>query len=293
VSDAPEMTIKALAPWFGGKRTLAPRIIAELGKHSAYWEPFCGGLSVLLNKQPSSHETVNDLHGDLINLARVLAHEDQAPQLYGRLARVLFDEKRREDSLACIAIATDPVDRAFHWFIVNWFGRNGFSGTKGSDKSSFSVRWTPSGGHGGQRFHSAVESIPAWHHRLRRVTILQRDAFDVINNIDDHPQVALYCDPPYLAKAAEYEHDFTADGGIFADDHTRLAQALSRFTRARIVVSYYRHERLAELYPPERWTVVDCSMSKGLHNAGKRGNTAREAPELLIVNGPSFTEGTQ
>lgn len=284
------MKITALAPWFGGKRTLAPRIVTELGKHSAYWEPFCGGLSVLLSKPPSSHETVNDLHGDLINLARVVADDDKAPKLYGRLARVLFDEKRREESLEAIATATDPVDRAFHWFIINWFGRNGFSGTSGNDKSSFAVRWTPSGGHGGQRFHSAVESIPAWHHRLRRVTILQRDAFGVLDGIHDDPQVAIYCDPPYIDKAATYEHDFEAGGGIFADDHTRLANALARFRHARVVVSYYRHDRIADLYPAPHWNVIDCAMAKGRHNAGRRGNTAKEAPEILIVNGPSYSE---
>jgi hypothetical protein len=29
--------------------------------------------------------------------------------------------------------------------------------------------------------------------------------------------------------------------------------------------------------------------NKGLHNAGRHGSEGKEAPELLIVNGPSFT----
>lgn len=37
MSDAAPMTIRSLAPWFGGKRTLAPRIVAELGTHTQYW----------------------------------------------------------------------------------------------------------------------------------------------------------------------------------------------------------------------------------------------------------------
>ncbi len=45
-----EAKITAIAPWFGGKRTLAPRIIEALGKHTAYWEPFCGSMAVLLAK---------------------------------------------------------------------------------------------------------------------------------------------------------------------------------------------------------------------------------------------------
>ena len=69
------MKIKALAPWFGSKRNLAPEIVRELGKHRKYDEPFCGSAAVLLAKEPATCETVNDLHGDLINLARVVKDE--------------------------------------------------------------------------------------------------------------------------------------------------------------------------------------------------------------------------
>lgn len=285
------MKITAIAPWFGGKRTLAPRIVEALGEHSAYWDPFCGGLSVLLAKPPSSHETVNDLHGDLINLARVIADDELASQLYGRLARVLFDERRRDDSIAALkADDLAPADRAFHWFIVQWFGRNGFSGTVGQEKSSFAVRWTPNGGHGGQRFASAVESIPAWHHRLRRATILNRDGFEVVEKIDDHPKVVVYCDPPYVKKDARYEFDFR-DDGMFGDDHIRLASSLRRFTKARVVVSYYDCDRVRELY--EGWRFIDCTINKGLHNAGRRGQEGTVAPEVLITNLPPAARSAQ
>lgn len=281
----PEMKITAIAPWFGGKRTLAPTIVKELGKHSAYWEPFCGSLAVLLGKPPSSHETVNDLNRDLINLARVIADPDTVGDFYLRLSQVFFDEQRRAESLASLEILDlPPLERAFHYFIVNWFGRNGFSGTVGADKSSFAVRWTPNGGHGGQRFASAVDSIPAWHDRLRRATILNRDAFELIEKIDDHPRVAIYCDPPYLVKNAKYIHDFSNS------DHERLAKLLSRFKQARVVVSYYRDPMLDVLYPT--WTHRDCTRSKGLHNAGKRGQEGTEAPEVLIINGPSYAGAT-
>ena len=285
MSDKPAIT--AILPWFGSKRTMAPLIVKQLGKHSAYWEPFCGSLSVLLAKPPSSHETVNDLHGELINLARVIADENLAPQLYAALSRLLCDESVRDEMLA-LAPSEDPVERARRYFAVAWLGRNGFTGTVGCEKSSFAVRWTPGGGHGGQRFASAVESIPAWHHRLRRVTILNRDGFGVLDKIDDHPRVAIYCDPPYIEKEASYEHDFESLS-LLGDDHARLAVSLGRFKKTRVVLSYYRHERLADLYPADMWRRVDCSMNKGLHNAGRRGQTASIAPEVLLVNGEAYT----
>lgn len=92
---ADDMPIKALAPWFGSKRTLAPRIVAELGKHRAYWEPFCGSMAVLLAKPESSHETVNDLHGDLVNLIRVVQCPTRGPALYRRLRRVVLHDAIR------------------------------------------------------------------------------------------------------------------------------------------------------------------------------------------------------
>lgn len=58
------MKITALLPWGGSKRTLAARIIHQLGPHRCYWEPFCGSMAVLLAKELATMETVNDLHGD-------------------------------------------------------------------------------------------------------------------------------------------------------------------------------------------------------------------------------------
>ena len=45
--------------------------------------------------------------------------------------------------------------------------------------------------------------------------------------------MAIYCDPPYLEKGAEYVHDFCAG------DHQRLAKALSRFAKARVVLGAF------------------------------------------------------
>lgn len=73
---------------------------------------------------------------------------------------------------------------------------------------------------------------------------------------------------------------------MFGDDHQRLAAALSRFSRSRVVVSYYRHPRLEGMYPKGRWTHVNCETAKNLSHQG--GGSAR-AHEVLIINGPSHT----
>ena len=88
-----DMKIKSLVPWFGGKRRLAPRIVEMFGQHKAYWEPFCGSMAVLMLKSPCEMETVNDLHGDLINLAKVIQDKELGFQLYDKLSRTFYVEK--------------------------------------------------------------------------------------------------------------------------------------------------------------------------------------------------------
>lgn len=148
------------------------------------------------------------------------------------------------------------------------------------------IRWTAGGGSGPTRFRNAVESIPAWHDRLRNVVILRKDMFDVVSKVEDAEGVAIYCDPPYLPETmsgdSRYLHDFDEA------DHCRLANALRRFERARVVLSYYDSLKLAELYPG--WNKIDCSRHKHLHVQNKRGMGRKAAPEVLLVNGVVYGE---
>lgn len=297
------MKIRAIVPWFGSKRVLAPRIVEALGPHRAYWEPFCGSMAVLLAKPVCSQETVNDLHGDLVNLGLVIQHPELGPQLYRRLRRTLVHEELHRCSKAVCStpgiwtpFRTDPMrlekrdlDRAYWYFIASWLGRNGTIGTHNYN-NNFCARYTVNGGIQGTRFASAVDSLPAWRRRMREVTILQKDGFELLGKIEDQAGVAIYCDPPYLREtrcpsggfnrtsgSATYIHDFESE------DHDRLAESLRRFRLARVVVSYYDHPRLAELYPG--WSKELIPVAKGMAVQGKRGSKKVEALEVLLVNG--------
>ena len=70
--------------WFGGKAQLATRIVALLPEHHTYVEPFGGSAAVLLAKQPSPVEVLNDMDGDLVNFWFVL--RDYPAELERRLA---------------------------------------------------------------------------------------------------------------------------------------------------------------------------------------------------------------
>jgi len=283
VNDSPKIT--AISPWFGSKRTLAGEIIRELGKHKAYWEPFCGSMAVLLSKEPVRQETVNDLHGDLINLARVIQDRSAGASLYRRLRRTLMHEETLREATEVLTSGSNGLDRAWAFFVSSWMGRNGSVGTEGHARTAtFCVRYTANGGDSATRFNGAVAAIPHWRRRLRNVTILNRDAFDVLAKLADEPGTVAYIDPPYLVKGARYVHDF-GDGFMGQDDHARLAAVLGRFTKTRCVVSYYDHPRLAELYPS--WTKRIIVVNKNMAVSGGNGD-AKKAAEVLLINGPSY-----
>lgn len=288
------MVVSSIAPWYGSKRTLAPEIIAEFGPHKSYWEPFCGSMAVLLAKPPAGMETVNDLHSDLINLARVLA-SDRCAELYHRCQRSLmhgglFDEAKAECFGGEIeppadtdSVGDEHVHRAWCYLVMSWQGRNGNAGTKPTN-ITLARRYTHNGGSGGLRWQSAVDSIPAWHQRLRSVVIVQDDGLELLGKIADQPGVVIYVDPPYFQKSTKYLHDFTLR------EHVSLAEALERFRHARVIVSYYDDPRLERLY--SGWTVRKLQINKGLRNANARGpnGSAAAAPEVLLINGPSLVE---
>ncbi len=239
-------------------------------------------MAVLLAKKVVPMETVNDLNGDLINLALVLQSESLAVNLYERLSRTLMHEAlfRREAKAwkkagRLPATSSPSPDRAFQFFLCSWMGMNGVAGTA-SYNQGFCARFTKSGGHAATRFLAAVESIPAWHERLRSVTILSRCGMEIISKIEDDVGVVIYADPPYLVKGAKYVHDF--EGA----DHQRLAELLRRFRKARVVVSYYADPRLNDLYP--NWAVLNCPTAKALVSSGRRGKGRNEAPEVLLIN---------
>jgi len=276
-----EMKIKAAVPWLGSKRNLAPVAIKLLGPHRVYWELFCGSMAVLFAKVLCVMETVVDLHADLTNLAKVLQSEALALKLYRRAARTLMSDQLHREArnrlveARLVEMDSPDLDRAYDYLLCSWQGRNGAAGTS-CHNSGFCVRYTSNGGHAAKRWKGVIESIPWWHQRLLNVTVLRRDVFGVGEKIEDKAGTAIYCDPPYFEKGSKYLHDFTDD------DHERLATLLHRFRETRVVLSYYDHPKLDELYP--RWTKHYITVAKAMSHQNKRGENKKRAVEVLLTN---------
>lgn len=285
--------IPRMLPYYGCKADLSDEIIAEIPSDHRMWFELCGGsLAVTLGKKPCAHEYVNDLYGFVVNVARVLADEVMARELYGTLNRLLLCEELFDEAKARLACSTGDqslsVRRAADFLFVAWAGRSGITGTKLTN-AHFSPRYTSSGGSRGDLWAEVVASVPDWHRRLARVNVLQRDCVALASSIDDEPTTVIYCDPPYIrdgetrTSSTKYVHEFSAR------DHVRLARALGRFKRARVIVSYYDHAWLYRLSPG--WTVRRLDATKRLPTGNRRGSERESAPEVLLINGPSLVEG--
>lgn len=278
------MKIKAIVPWFGTKRRLAPVIVDLMGTHRVYWEVFCGSMAVLLAKPPCEMETVNDLHGDLINLAKVIQDKELGFQLYDKACRTLYSEQLFREAKDRWVSNEGPFDgpdfdRAFDYFSISWMAINGFAGTKRYNYQ-FALRWSVGGGQGSTRWKSVVKSIPAWHKRLRDIVIIQRDSFEILEHIKDDEDVAIYCDPPYVVKGSKYLHDFEEK------QHAELRDLLDRFKKSRVLVSYYEDPIIDKLYVG--WHRAHAKVNpQSLNNAtrGTRNDKPKRPPiEILYTN---------
>lgn len=280
----PKPALGGLLPYFGAKRMQAPAIVAALGEHQAYYEPFFGSGAVLFAKPAARQEVVCDLHGGVTNLARVVQDDTQASALFDRVLRTQFNQSLYDH--ACYRTGQfgrrnfderPDLDAAYYYLVTAWMGRNGLAGTTRETRSGFCKRFTSNGGDPAARFRAVADSIPDWWLRLRNVTVIHGDGVEVLGRVEDKAGTAVYLDPPYFEEGGRYRHGF-APG-----DHDRLAAAASRFTRTRVVVSYYRDDRLDGLYPPAAgWVHRDAKTKKQMTNR------AKDAPEVLLVkNGVS------
>lgn len=277
--------VTAFLPWFGAKRMQAQSIVPHLGEHQSYWDIFCGSLALLWAKPQSRSEVVNDLHGGLINLLRLVQDEGTAIRLYARLERTLFCKPIYLEStqwLATYAVEREELVRAgaspcpewaYHYFVASWMGRNGLSGTEAEYRSGFAIRYTTPGGDPAVRFRAAVSNIPRWYERLKRTTVLQEDGIALAEKIGDQSGTSVYVDPPYLKEGWQYRHGFSAK------QHEHLATVLRRFRSARVVVSYYEDPLLEHLYLRHGWRLVRQKVDRKM-GGGDRG----KAPEVLLLN---------
>lgn len=273
--------------WHGGKHYLARRIVALMPRHLHYVEPFAGGLAVLLERDPNDRnlwlskatgqsgvsEVANDLNRDLTNFWRVLQHPTLFPEFRRAceatpLSRLEYERAEEGDG-----IYTDPVGRAWAFFVRCRQSRAGtFQGFTSLTRSR-----TRRGINGNaSEWLGAVEGLLAVHARLLPVVVENLDALKLIVREDD-PGTLFYCDPPYLhetrATTDAYAHEMTRE------QHCDLLGTLAAL-KGKFLLSGYHSDLYDTVAVREGWRVHEFDLPN--HAAG--GATKRRMTEVVWAN---------
>jgi DNA adenine methylase len=216
-------SVSPVAPYIGGKRRLAARVIEYINAwpHETYAEPFVGMGGVFLRRpSPARCEVINDASRDVATFFRIL--QRHYPQFMETLkfqitSRAAFDRLCRTapDTL------TD-LERAARFLYLQRlsFGGKVTGRTFGVDQGR------------GARFNlnTLGTRLEELHERLAGVVIECLD-FEVFLRRYDRPETLFYLDPPYYGTEGYY------GPGLFGrDDFERLARALGQL-RGRFLLS--------------------------------------------------------
>jgi DNA adenine methylase len=185
--------------WPGGKSRMLKHLLPLIPEHTCYCEPFMGGIAVLLAKQRSDVEVINDLNGDLVALYRNLQHH--LPELLREMDFMFSSRQTLHDYIAQPGIT--EIQRAARFLLKN---RTSFGG----GMKSFAVARTSGGGGAFSRAKS-TDLLGAVHTRLDGV-VVEHLSYERCLELYDSKDSFFFIDPPYLnAPTGAYEGFSEAD----------------------------------------------------------------------------------
>ena len=245
--------------YHGGKFRIADWIISQFPPHKTYVEPFGGGGSVLLCKEPSQVEVYNDLDDEVVNLFRVL-RSDQAELLARQVYLTPFS---RTELSHAYGVYGDPVEQA-RCLIVR--AQMSF-GSAGATRAKHGFRYgeTTKGYSSAKRWDKQPEIILQVVERFKNVFIENRGAINCIKDHDSQDTL-FFVDPPYLTdtrqSSNQYVHEMTDT------QHKELLEVLLN-VKGKVFISGYDHPIYNEAL--SGWK----KLTKSVRASGRRGCVMR------------------
>ena len=257
--------------WVGGKSRLRKQIISLLPQHTCYVEPFGGAAWVLLGKDRSDVEVLNDIDGELMNFFRVIKNRPEEFIESFDLALVSREEFERLSRLdVSTASEIERAHRFYYLIMAGWGGELAYP--------RFQTSITDGGG--GNRLIGALRTlrsrIEPVHTRLRSV-IIENLGWEKLIDRYDRSGVVFYLDPPYPENGCNYLHNMRS-----WDDHRRLASRLQE-CKASWIYSSYDTEEVRALFSDSPCFIMPVRSASGMISK-KSGTTRVENKEVLITN---------
>lgn len=231
----------------GGKHYLAEWICSLMPEHEHYLEPYFGGGSVLLRKDPEGvSEVICDLSGALTNFWRVLQDPISFDAFRLRCRSTPFSEIEWAEAKQLMRGLRNNDHPAYPSLCVKWaheffvYCRQSMAGRQDSFAPLTKRRLRRGMNEQVSAWLSSVEELDVVHARLKRVLILKpTDAMRLLPRYDK-PKWLYYLDPPYLAETREspdvYEHEMTQD------QHAGMLKTCLALKHAKVMLSAYRSD---------------------------------------------------
>ena len=230
--------------YYGSKFRLAHWIISFFPDHHHYVEPFGGAANVLLVKDPSPLETFNDLNDRIVNFFRVL--RERPDEL---VEKIMLTPWARKEFELCLEESDDlcPIELARKlYFRLSMSYQSAFLSSKGN--------WRRHKNGKRAAFEDVrPETLYAAAERLQRVQIENRDAFQLIREMDSS-ETLFYLDPPYVLQTRSqkkaYSHEMTDD------QHREFAELLYQ-VKGYVILSGYPTAVYRELFEEKGWEKLE------------------------------------
>lgn len=261
----PVRPVAPVAPYFGGKRNLAKRVIGRIARvpHVAYVEPFVGMGGIFLRRPfKVGSEVINDISGDVVVLYRILQHHYQA--FMDVLRRQVTSREHFERLLAENPDSLTDLRRAARFLYLQ---RVAYGGKV--QGRNFGVAMDGRGG----RFNvtALAPMLEEVHDRLSGV-VIERLAWHALIPRYDREGTLFYLDPPYWGCEDDYGL------GVFSrDDFAHLAGVLAGL-KGKFIMSLNDTPGVRETFRQFTIEAVETTYSV----AGK----PTKAAEVLISNLP-------
>ena len=261
--------------WHGGKFYLAKRIIAMMPPHIHYVEPFAGGLSVLLGKDPEGiSEVANDTHGELTNFWDVLKGEATFAGFQRLVQATPFSEVEWDRVKRGEPAGDDPVTRAYRFFVLC---RQSLAGRMKNFATLTRNRTRRNMNEQASAWINTIEGLPAVHERLKRVAILNDRAQKVIKT-QDGENTLFYLDPPYVHETRSTTYEY-GEHEMGEKEHEGLVELVAG-CEGKVMLSIYEHPIYDRLVQKHRWKVAKFE----LPNNAARGANKRRMVECVYMN---------
>ena len=259
--------MKTPISYYGGKQTLAAKIIALIPEHRLYCEPFFGGGAVFFAKEPAPVEVINDTNKELINFYKVVQSDFVSLEKEVKITLHSRDLHRKASTIYNNPDMFSEVKRAWaFWTLASQSFASIIDGAWGYDKikkcTSIKIK---------NKRESFTEDYAI---KLQDVQIECTDAIRIITSRDSK-EAFFYCDPPY------YNSDCGHYDGYTLNDFEMLLKTLLNI-KGKFILSSYPSDILTQYTKQGAWFNKQYEMSVSIaHNSDK---PRKKKIEVLTAN---------